>query len=456
MIGRAVTRASVWAAGVFYRVERIGAELPAGPLLILGNHPNMLMDPLLVLGAARRRARALAKAPLFAMPIFGPVLRSMDTLPVYRVQDDPEQLHRNREVFDEAVAALRRGAALMLFPEGRCHSGPALAPLKTGTARMALSAEEESGWRLGVKVVPIGLTYQRRQRFRSRVVVGVGVPVVVSEWREPYEADRPAAVRSLTGAITLGLERHTLNLAAESDRELVETAEVLQTRVRGLAGWRDREALQARLPRLQRFAEQFAWLRAADPQRFERTARSLCRYRRRLEQLGGSEADVPPRHETGRVVRDVLRRGALLVLVLPVAALGAAAWCLPYLFSGLAPQLLKPPSETVATVKLLAGLVSFPVTYVGWIALAAWLGGPLPAILAALVLPLLGLAALSWAYRRVEVWEDMKLLFQIFRRPKLRDRAAVHRQALAAELDAIEAEWQAKGAGRTAAQGAAS
>ncbi len=51
----------------------------------------------------------------------------------------------------------------------------------------------------------------------------------------------------------------------------------------------------------------------------------------------------------------------------------------------------------------------------------------------------------------MEVWEDVKLLFQVSRRPKLRDRAAVHRQALAAELDAIEAEWQAKAAARGAA-----
>ena len=185
-------------------------------------------------------------------------------------------------------------------------------------------------------------------------------------------------------------------------------------------------------------------------------ARSLRRYRRRLERLGGGEVDVPPRHETGRVVRDVLQRGALLVLALPLAALGAAAWCLPYLFSGLAARLLRPPSETVATVKFLAGEVSYPVTYVGWIVLAAWLGGALAAILAALALPLLGFAALGWGERRVEVWEDMKLLFQILRRPKLRDRALAQREALAVALDAIEADWQAKGAGRTAAREAAS
>jgi hypothetical protein len=110
----------------------------------------------------------------------------------------------------------------------------------------------------------------------------------------------------------------------------------------------------------------------------------------------------------------------------------------------------------VATVKLLAGEASFPVTYIGWMVLAGWLGGALAAVLAALLFPVLGFAALGWAERCVEVWGDMKLLFRIYRRPKLRDRALAQREALAAELDAIEADWQASGAGRTTARETAS
>jgi 1-acyl-sn-glycerol-3-phosphate acyltransferase len=398
---RAFLRATVWASGVFYRVERVGPDLPAGPIFIVANHPNNLMDPLLALWASRRRVRALAKAPLFEIPVFGSILRSLGTLPLYRVQDDPDQLHRNKLAFQETVDSLAAGDALLTFPEGKSHSEPALAPLKSGVARMTLAAEEEKDWRLGVKVVPIGLAYHRRHRFRSRVVVGIGDPIAVSDWSEAYKTDRATAIRSLKRAISKGLEERTLNLSAEGDRQLVETADLLYARARDEVGWRERQPLQERLPRLQRLAKVFAWLKVSDPERWERLARRLRGHQR------------------------------------------FAAWYLPYFASGLFCRLMKPTEEMAATVKLLTGVVIFPVAYVGWIAAAAGLGGWPAAIAFALVLPPLGFVALRWLDRREEVWEDVRLFFQVIRRPRLRDRLSERRQVLADELDALKAAWRA-------------
>ncbi|UCC85083.1 MAG: 1-acyl-sn-glycerol-3-phosphate acyltransferase [Gemmatimonadota bacterium] len=441
VLGRGVVRAAVWAAGVYYRFERAGPGLPDGPVLIVTNHPNMLLDPLLALKAAGRRVRVLAKAPLFEIPFFGHVLRSVDTLPLYRVQDDPELLGRNKLAFQEATETLRAGGTLLTFPEGGSRTAPGLAPLKTGAARMTLAAEESADWGLGVRIVPLGLTYHRKHHFRSRVVAGTGEPIVVAEWRRAYESDRPAAIRSLTAAIACSLERQTLALADESDRRLVETADVLYARARGLARPRERESLGARLPRLQRFAGLFAWLRVADPERYERLTSSLDGYRRRLERLCSGEADVPDRYEVRRVARYVLRQGTALGLGLPLAALGMIAWYLPFFVTGVVSRLLKPAIETVATVKLLAGIVAYPATYLGWTALAASAAGPLAAVLTVLALPPLGFAALGWRHRRAEVWEDVKLFFQTVRRPRLREGLADQRSILADELDELEAEW---------------
>jgi 1-acyl-sn-glycerol-3-phosphate acyltransferase len=450
-LGRAVVRAAVWAAGVYYRFERAGPGLPDGPVLIVTNHPNMLLDPLLALKAAGRRVRVLAKAPLFEIPFFGHVLRSVDTLPLYRVQDDPEVLGRNKLAFQEATETLRAGGTLLTFPEGGSHTSPGLGPLKTGAARMTLAAEESADWQLGVRVVPLGLTYHRKHRFRSRVVAGTGEPIVVAEWRRAYETDRPAAVRSLTAAIACSLEKQTLSLSDERDRRLVETADVLYARARGLARPRQREPLGARLPRLQRFAALFAWLRVADPERYARLTGALGAYRRRLERLGSGEADVPARYEAGRVARYVVRQGTALGLGLPLAALGTIAWYLPFFVTGLMGRWLKPAIESVATVKLLTGIVAYPATYLGWIALAAWAAGPLAAVLTALALPPLGFAALAWRHRRAEVWEDVKLFRQVVRRPWVRERLAHQRSKLAAQLDELEAEWNREQEARTAA-----
>ncbi len=441
LLGRAITRATVWASGVFYRLERVGSRLPDGPVVVVTNHPNMLMDPLLALKGAGRRVRVLAKAPLFEIPVFGSVLRSLDALPLYRVQDHPDQVQRNVVAFKEAVESLSRGEALLMFPEGKSHSEPALAPLKSGVARMALEAEDSSRWELGVRIIPLGLTYHRKHRFRSRVVVGVGEAIEVGEWRERYQEDRSAAVRSLTAAVASALQQQTLNLSDESDRDLIETADVLFARTKGWADWRQRESLSDRLPRLRLFAQQFAWLSLNDPERWKELSRNLRSYARRLQQLGGGDAEVPPRYRTGRVLRYVAREGAILGVGLPLAALGTVAWYLPYFLCGFVARLMKPPIETVATVKLLAGIVLYPAAYVGWIAVAAWLRGALAGLVAALALPFLGYAALRWQQRRKDVSEDVRLFFQVVRHPKTRDRLAERRASLAGELETMSSEW---------------
>ena len=66
------------------------------------------------------------------------------------------------------------GGAITIFPEGKSHSEPQLAALKTGAARIALKALAGGA---DVTVVPVGLTYARKHRFRSEVCIEVGAPI---------------------------------------------------------------------------------------------------------------------------------------------------------------------------------------------------------------------------------------------------------------------------------------
>src|ERR1041384_4770224 len=65
------------------------------------------------------------------------------------------------------------GGSLALVPEGKSHSDPALQPLKTGAARIVLEAERKLPG-LGVRIVPVGLLFDRKGKFRSRALVQVG------------------------------------------------------------------------------------------------------------------------------------------------------------------------------------------------------------------------------------------------------------------------------------------
>src|SRR5690606_10428212 len=158
----------------------------------------------------------------------------------------------------------------------------------------------------GLRIVPVGLTYHRKTRFRSRVLASIGEPFHIGDLRELHESDEFAAVRALTDRIAQRLEQLTLNTAALEDADLIDTAERLYARERGMSRWRERDVLADRLPRMQAFARGLAWLRDNEPDRYERLARAVRHYRRRTRLLGVEDGDVPARFTLAGTLRYVI------------------------------------------------------------------------------------------------------------------------------------------------------
>src|SRR5512135_3033086 len=142
----------------FRRIRVLGLRrVPReGGLVLVGNHENGLLDPVLLLVAARRSVRFLAKATLFHHPMVAPWLRLVRALPIYRRQDEGSDMTRNEATFEACEHLLLEGGALSLFPEGVSHDLPKLQPLKTGTARIVGRAFQRGARPV---VLPAGLLY---------------------------------------------------------------------------------------------------------------------------------------------------------------------------------------------------------------------------------------------------------------------------------------------------------
>ena len=187
MLRRAITSLLRFALRVFFRrIEVVGrSRVPRdGACMFVLNHPNGLVDPCFLLCFAPRPVSFLAKSPLFRTPVIGFFVRALDSIPVYRKQDEGEDTSRNRETFARAAELLRRGGTIAICPEGASHSEPGLLPLKTGAARIALGAasveDKDNGASFtpsphlststssSLKIVPAGLYYTAKTLFPKR------------------------------------------------------------------------------------------------------------------------------------------------------------------------------------------------------------------------------------------------------------------------------------------------
>lgn len=408
----------------FRRVEVVGAEqVPrSGPVMFVMNHPNALIDPGILLCLAPRPVAFLAKAPLFKTPVVGFIVRAFDSIPIHRRQDEGGAVD-NSSTFKAARGLLLRGRAVAIFPEGVSHNDPYLKPLKTGAARIALGSGLDD-----LTIVPVGISYGAKAKFRSDALLLYGEPF---RWAAPPldESGEPAAadVLALTRKIEAALKAVTLQVDEATALALVDRVGRIFA-ASSEAPWTLAEMFDLR----RRIIAGYNRLRAEDPAAVADVEARVIRYERDLAALGMTPEHLKPADFTfAGSVRYTLRSAAALGVVLPLALVGTALHYPVYLLVRLLSRRLSEGFEDmIATIKVLAATLLFPLTWVLAGVLAGWRFGATTGVAAGLIAPLAGAAALYFWERFATVGAAARglLLFATRRNALARlhaDRAAI-------------------------------
>jgi len=433
---------------LFYRrVAVVGAErIPErGPFIVVANHVNGLLDAMFIFGPLRLPARMLGKSTIWKMPVIGQLARLAGGIPVYRRIDPGVDSRRNAEAFAACHRALANREIISIFPEGISHDQPSLQPLKTGAARILLGAERQHG-PLGSRVLPVGLLFEARTRFRSKALVVVGEPIdpapELALMRE--QGDDHEAARALTARIAAALDQLTVNYANWEEARLIELgADVVEPRA-------DREHWQRELVLRRTMARALPALREKYPFDVEVAVAAVEDYERELAAVGVADADLDRHLPTRLAVTLFLRTLLRLALLSPVAILGTLLNVPPWLTIHAVARRVGEANQ-VATYSLFGGLLLYPLTWIAeGVAAAHWLG-TLSGVALGLVAPLAGWVALVWHERRRSLWRGTRSFLKLRGRSgrrvadelataRRRVRSAVGRLAELANAPGIEAE----------------
>ena len=431
----------------FRRIEVRGARrVPrGGALLFVVNHPNALVDPVFVLCHAPRRVSFLAKEPLFRTPVVRWLVRAMEAIPVHRKQDEGSDPARNRETFERAGELLRRGGTIAICPEGVSHNDAKLRPFKTGAARIAL-AVASSDPPIDLRVVPAGIYYTAKTAFRSAALLHFGEPVEVERVALDADGQPPReAVHRLRERIWLALREVTLNAEHESAVKLVARAERIFSAESDGA-----RTLRRELSLRQQFLDGYAFHFERDPERLVALEARVRRYEEQLRLAGVDAEDLSaPQAGFRGIARHLLTRVLPVLCLAPLALAGAVLHYPTYRLTGsLATRLSDKSDDMVSTIKIVASMLFFPVTWVALAVVAYLLLGWPAALIALVAAPLAGWTAVRFSEKMDDfVGGARAVRFYLTRRWFFKE-LLVERRRLREEMQALGEE-----AARAAATG---
>ncbi|VAW99349.1 hypothetical protein MNBD_GAMMA21-2740 [hydrothermal vent metagenome] len=412
---------------VFYRrVEIDGlANLPeTGAVLLCANHANALADAVILQAVIPRLLHPVARSGLFKNWLLKPFMLIMQAVPIYRRQDKGADMKSNLDAFECCYEMFEQGEVILLFPEGQSHSDPGLRKIKSGAARMILGSNKKS---IPVTVLPVGLTFSNKGKFRSNIFIKLGEPVVVAS-----DSDGDVqAVRELTVDIQQAIESVTINVDEADDLDFLKGVERFFAMRHGKYRHRN---MALRFQALQKINHAYLQLREFAPQQLSQLKHKLHQYERLCDNWKINAYQVTIQYTPSLVTRFILRSLLIILVVLPVGIWGIINSYIPFILTRHLAKLISKDRDQYDTSKMVLGLSFFPLFWAGQIWWISSHISMLSLIIYIVSLPVSAAAALFLRREQHRILDNLRVFFLFIRKRKLKKYLENRRQELEREL----------------------
>ena len=424
----------------YYPVIRVtnAERLPCeGATLYIANHPNSLIDPVLIGITTQRPVRFMAKAPLFKGRVLGALMRSVGMIPAYRASDDRSSVRRNVESLGVAAENLAKGLPMGIFPEGKSHDLTHVEQVKTGAARIAQQAVELAGDK-PVWIVPLGINYEEKPRFRSRVWVAVGETVDATAWFAEHAGNEKQAMRQLTLALDERLKAVVVHLDDARWEPLLDDLEWLAP----VYASADKVRAVSRVQRRKNIAEAINYFESKDPERAEGVTARVAAHHEALGQAG-VRISSPVFQHTGMALFLRMALKFWRVLFGVPALVGTLLHLVPFaLVRLIAPRFEGIGRTTTSLYRILVGLPFYGAWYVAaWFALRHYTDATI-ATVSLVAMPLLGIFTFHYWINAGVVWRSLREEAKLMFNARLLARLRAENQAVKTEIAGLGDEYR--------------
>jgi 1-acyl-sn-glycerol-3-phosphate acyltransferase len=181
---RAFVRTALW---VYYKdIQVHGREnlKKDKPLMVLANHQNGLIDPLVIGTYSGLYPYYLARADVFNHALIHRMLRYLRMMPIYRLRDGRDFAQKNEGIYQRCAQIIQKNNSLLLFPEGGHGRNRKVRPLKNGFIHI-LSKTLAQNPEIDVWIQPMGVNYTNLTEFPDRVRLYIAPAIRVKDfWQD--------------------------------------------------------------------------------------------------------------------------------------------------------------------------------------------------------------------------------------------------------------------------------